>query len=328
MSAPEVAPTASRRKARRWHGWGSRASKTTPRADSPALGRPLLKVMSLEKELLEHRLGTHALQAERLRVLCVKLNSDEWERHAHEEMMGYAASGLLAKAVELFSAAQVSSYIQQKRGAEETQLTRLDQGARVALDWCATATHERNRFIIPFTMAARSVVKIGRKTTNLDWSESKNIVSKPMAIKIVGRQTELREPPKFVESRRVVVYVYDQLYRVDDRHHKQRIGTTALQRVMGTGEESEKKHQVHHAPPPPLPPTPPNPTTATSVATSISTGPIATFSPPWSPRPARCTSTGSGYRSLHLSLISTRPTWTASGRWARILSHTTRYTRA
>jgi len=70
-------------------------------------------------------------------------------------------------------------------------------------------------------------------------------VSKPMAIKIVGRQTELREPPKFVESRRVVVYVYDQLYRVDDRHHKQRIGTTALQRVMGTGEESEKKHQVY-----------------------------------------------------------------------------------
>ena len=124
-------------------------------------------------------------------------------------------------------------------GGEETILRSLDKATRTVIDWCAHATYARNTHDIPFSIAARSLVKVGRKTTNRDWQESRDVCSKPTAVKYVEGVTALREPPEFDESGRCMVYVYDQVHRTADRHHKQRIGTTALECVKGDGSISE-----------------------------------------------------------------------------------------
>ena len=109
---------------------------------------------------------------------------------------------------------------------------------RAVVDWCAEATYARNKWDIPFSVASRSIVTVGRKTTNRDWRESRDVSSKPTAVKYVEGVVACRKPPDFNESGRCMVYVYDQVHRIEHRHHQQRLGTTALECVKGDGANS------------------------------------------------------------------------------------------
>ena len=158
-------------------------------------------------------------------------NSCNWAEHIYNEALYYKKSGLLDKAMELFDVTPVSTYIEQNRMSKHSKVQRLCKTGRMILKWCAESTHANNQNIIPFSMAARSVALVARRTAEMTWTESTDIVAKKTAHKIIRGMSARRPEPDFQESRRVFVFVYDQVYRVAD--NKAKGGkTTAQERVL------------------------------------------------------------------------------------------------
>ena len=128
---------------------------------------------------------------------------------------------MLEKAKELLDITPVSTYLEQNRASEANAVKRLCKKGRMVLRWCAEATHANNEAIIPFSMAARSVARVARRVAERDWTESADLVTKKTAHKLVRGMAARRPGPDFVQSMRVFVHVYDQVYRVADCKAKQ-----------------------------------------------------------------------------------------------------------
>ena len=219
------APSSFTSKKRRGHGWKKAKSKLASEA-TRGPGRPP-QAEAHELKIVDGMISSST----KFGALVDKLNSCNWAEHIYDEALYYKKVGTLDKAMELFDVTPVSTYIEQNRMSKYSKVQRLCKTGRMILKWCAESTHANNQNIIPFSMAARSVALVARRTAERTWTESTDIVAKKTAHKIIRGMSAGRPEPDFQESRRVFVFVYDQVYRVAD--NKAKGGkTTAQERVL------------------------------------------------------------------------------------------------
>ena len=100
--------TGSGRKKRRGSGFTVVRRKSALSLEGPAVGRPRKHLSACP---LEAKLCFEAVSRNRFQNMCMKLASNNWAQHLQAEVDGYAASGLLLKANELFICAPLSSYV-------------------------------------------------------------------------------------------------------------------------------------------------------------------------------------------------------------------------
>ena len=234
MTTPASVQTLQKCKRKRGAGW-KRAKRHRPSVEGVrVVGRP-------SKGVVENSdMKKHVSKVTTFDDLCDMLNSSNWAYHIYLEALGYKMNGMLDKARELYDITPISTYLEQNRATDANKAKYLCKSGRVILNWCAEATHLKNEYKIPFSIAARSVAKLARRSSSMqDWTDSANVVARKTAIKIVNGMARRRPRPDFVESPRIFLYVYDQVYRVADCKAKGG-KSTAQPRVMGTGADNVK----------------------------------------------------------------------------------------
>ena len=89
--------------------------------------------------------------------------SCDYHSHVLHELAVYEQQGLLSKCAELLDITPASTWLKRGLATQTNTERRSARDLRMILSWCAEATHARNQSIIPFSMAARSVARVGRR---------------------------------------------------------------------------------------------------------------------------------------------------------------------
>ena len=155
---------------------------------------------------------------------------DVYTSEIEAEVERYKKSGQFAAALAFIDSAGQSSY--RARGLAGDK-RRFQQ----ALAHCAQAEHNANQYVIPFSMAARSVSFLSRRgASSRSWSENPTVLSKPAAYSLVENMMKIRPAHNFCGEKDLLnaVFVYDQVFRVDGCNTKSG-GSMGLQRLNCNG---------------------------------------------------------------------------------------------
>ena len=226
----------SKRRGAKWKRVKSRLAPT----QGPGPGRPhKASTPASHKKKPENQKEPHWYD---FTELAVAINSCKWDAHMTKEFENYQKLGVLQKATQLFDITPVSTYLAKKKGSEENQARRLCKQVRLIQQWCAAAVHLQNQQVIPFSMATASVAALARKKSSEDWATDLNLTSKNTAIKIVQGCVEHYPPTPFEESPYVMMYIFDQMYRVADVRAKKG-HSTRTEKIQGDGTRQGARNQ-------------------------------------------------------------------------------------
>ena len=120
--------------------------------------------------------------------------------------------GLTESALQLQSAAPMSTYQMQGRVTEDQALRREIADGLMRIKWAAAARHRNNQRDCPFSMLARSIGKLARVDSGKTWVEDKSILSKVRSRYYLQEMLPLRPPPPFRVAIQVSAYAWDQFY--------------------------------------------------------------------------------------------------------------------
>ena len=212
--------------------WKRTKSKLAP-TGGPGPGRPR-KESSPAPLMLEKKKQQQQVVWPTFEELCIALNSCDWDTHMAKEFENFKRLGLLQKATELYDITPVSTWLAQKRSTDENGARRLCKTVRAIQQWCAAAVHLQNYSTIPFSMAAASVATVARKDSTFAWETNLNLTSKATAFKLVRGCVEHFPATPFQESPHVMMYIFDQMYRVADVRAKGG-HSTRMEKIQGDG---------------------------------------------------------------------------------------------
>ena len=180
-----------------------------------------------------------------------------YEKALEFEATYYETTGQLQRALELSSGAEQSSYRQRGLGGEK-QAARDRQRA---LMQCSVAEHAANQQRISFSMAARSVAQLARKSQSKKaWAENPALTAHITAYQLVQEMMVVRPAHTFMGEKDMLngVFVYDQVFRSDGCNTKSG-QSRGMQRLNNEGQTinagAARARGPHHvAPRPPASP--------------------------------------------------------------------------
>ena len=149
-----------------------------------------------------------------LAQMAPKLWESDFKPLLNAEMNELADTGLLGAAVELKTTATLSTY--RRRGLTRNKESRLAMDLKQASEMGAAAARQSNQQLYPFSICARSVAMLMRRTPEKDWTEllrKRMVLSKPTTRKLVKLMLQCRPKPLFEPYELVAFHIFDQTHR-------------------------------------------------------------------------------------------------------------------
>ena len=78
-----------------------------------------------------------------------------------------------------------STYLRQGRASASAKAAREARDHAMTVRWCAEATDQNNKNIIPFSMAARSAAHVGHSAKADSWQRTDAVTSRQTAIDVI-----------------------------------------------------------------------------------------------------------------------------------------------
>ena len=176
-----------------------------------------------------------------------------YEKALEFEAAYYEQTGQLERSYELQEGAEQSSYRQRGLGGEKQSA----RDRQRALMQCSVAEHAANQQRISFSMMARSVTQLSRKSQSQNaWAENPTLTSNKTAYQIVEQMMKHRPEHTFMGEKDMLngVFVYDQVFRSDGCNTKSG-ESRGLQRLNSNGQTinagAARARGPHHVTPRP-----------------------------------------------------------------------------
>jgi len=169
-----------------------------------------------------------------------------YEKALEYEAAYYETTGQLQRALELQEGAEQSSYRQRGLGGAK-QAARDRQRA---LMQCSVAEHAGNQHRISFSMAARSVAQLARRSQSKKaWAENPALTSHLTAYQIVEEMMKVRPEHTFMGEKDLLnaVFVYDQVFRTEGCNTKSG-QSRGMQRLNNKGQTARRSTQAQPEP--------------------------------------------------------------------------------
>lgn len=172
----------------------------------------------------------------KLQEIAPLLWSSSYREHLDTEARELAAMGVFGGAAFVKALAPSSTYakrgLQRASTAERRNHVAINQMRNVA----AAAIRQANQQSYPFSVCARSVAMLMRRSTTFDWSDkmlNRSILSKPTAVKLVKYMMEVKPKPNFKTMNSFAFHIFDQCYKKKGKTRKEH---RAAERVDAAGD--------------------------------------------------------------------------------------------